>query len=110
MIGAELVLRNQECRKFDLLQITTSVEEANWSRCIAEIQDYSAVGLPICRKTSNDLISYGNGPSGIRRSKGMKDRDVYKDVCDEWMVALSTDRELVHGSTLKWILQNDRGL
>ena len=29
---------------------------------------------------------------------------------DEWIVVLSADIEMVHGSLSKWGLQNDRGL
>ena len=108
--GAEPVLWNQECENFDLLQKKTSGKEAKWWRCIVEVQYYSVIGLLSFHNTSNGLIRYVNWPLGIRTGKGFKDKDVYKDVGDEWIVFLSADSELVHGSSSKLRLQNERGL
>ena len=35
------------------------------------------IGLIVCHKASNVLISYGNGSSGIRIGKGFKDIRTY---------------------------------
>ena len=97
-------LRNQEYENSDLLkkencgraklQKMTIVEESKWRRYVAKTHDYSEIGFLVCHKASNNLISYGNGPSCTQTGKVFKDRYVWKDVHNERMVAPSAGREV----------------